>query len=141
MGEIIAHIILMSLDMELLIKESFLHVQGDDGHITYLKDVPSDGSCLVRAISFLIYGSEDFHAEIREKVIQNITTIWGLVKFLTILKESVVNKEYKIYYGFMVCSTNLHAVFITASKHRGGMGSADQSWCWPRTRTEGGDSG
>ncbi|GBM04162.1 Integrin-linked protein kinase [Araneus ventricosus] len=27
--------------------------------------------------------------------------------------ESVVYKEYEIYYGFMVCSTNLHAVFET----------------------------
>ncbi|GBO35865.1 hypothetical protein AVEN_44428-1 [Araneus ventricosus] len=33
-----------------------------------------DGNCLVRAISFCIYGSEDFYAEIRENVIQNITT-------------------------------------------------------------------
>ncbi|GBM31393.1 hypothetical protein AVEN_99609-1 [Araneus ventricosus] len=63
-----------------------------------------------RAISFCIYGSEDFHSEIREKVIQNITTKKEKEKKdFTILKESVVSKEYKIYYGFMVCSTDLHA--------------------------------
>jgi len=27
-----------------------------------------------------------------------------------ILKESVVCKEYELYYGFMACSTDLHAV-------------------------------
>ncbi|GBN79021.1 hypothetical protein AVEN_55415-1 [Araneus ventricosus] len=53
-----------------------------------------DGNCLIREISFCIYGSEDFHAEILEKVIQNITTRWGLLKDFTILKESVIYKEY-----------------------------------------------
>ncbi|GBM30233.1 hypothetical protein AVEN_165828-1 [Araneus ventricosus] len=71
-----------------------------------------DGICLFRAISFCICGSEDFHAEIREKVIQNIRARWSLLKASTILKESVAYKEYEIYYGFMVCSTDLHAVFI-----------------------------
>ncbi|GBL86073.1 hypothetical protein AVEN_89118-1 [Araneus ventricosus] len=42
-----------------------------------------------------------------------------LMSDFTILKESVVYKEYEIYYGFMVCSTDLHAVFKT-EKSRGG---------------------
>ncbi|GBM51447.1 hypothetical protein AVEN_147128-1 [Araneus ventricosus] len=75
--------------------------------------IVGDGNCLFRATSFCIYGSEDFHTEIHEKAMQNITTRWGLLKNFTILKESVVYKEYEIYYGFMVCST--------------GRGSAEQS--------------
>ncbi|GBN43462.1 hypothetical protein AVEN_75054-1 [Araneus ventricosus] len=71
--------------------------------------IVGDGNCLVRAISFCVYASEDFYAEIREKCIQNITTRWGSLKDFTILKESVAYKEYEIYYGFMVCSTDLHA--------------------------------
>ncbi|GBM11658.1 hypothetical protein AVEN_16964-1 [Araneus ventricosus] len=78
-----------------------------------------DGNCLFRAISFCIHASEDFRAEIREKVIPNNTTRWGLLKNFTILKESVVYKEYKIYYGFMVCSTDLHAVFKTENRSGG----------------------
>ncbi|GBN77809.1 hypothetical protein AVEN_1879-1 [Araneus ventricosus] len=75
--------------------------------------IVGDGNCLVRAISFCIYGSEDFYAEIREKFIQNTTTRWSLLKDFTILKESVAYKELDFYYGFMVCSTDLHAVFKT----------------------------
>ncbi|GBO30815.1 hypothetical protein AVEN_90816-1 [Araneus ventricosus] len=57
--------------------------------------IVGDGNCLFRAISFCIYGPEDFHVEIGEKVIQHITTRWGLLKDFTNLKESVVYKEYK----------------------------------------------
>ncbi|GBL74769.1 hypothetical protein AVEN_243633-1 [Araneus ventricosus] len=64
------------------------------------------------AISF-IYVYEDFYTEIREKVIQSITTRSGLLKDFLILKASVFYKEYGIYYGFMVSSTDLHAVFKT----------------------------
>ncbi|GBM92321.1 hypothetical protein AVEN_218535-1 [Araneus ventricosus] len=77
------------------------------------KPIVGDGNCLFRATEFCVYGSEDFHAEIREKVIQNITTRWSLFKVFKILKESVVYKEYKIYNGFMVRSTDIHAVFKT----------------------------
>ncbi|GBO44982.1 hypothetical protein AVEN_100273-1, partial [Araneus ventricosus] len=58
---------------------------------------------------------------------------------------SVVCKEYEIYYGSMVCSTDLHAVFKTEKgsglEQRGGRDSAEQSGCWPRTHPEGGESG
>ncbi|GBM50578.1 hypothetical protein AVEN_266793-1 [Araneus ventricosus] len=37
--------------------------------------IVDDGNCLFRAISFRIYGSEDFHTEIHEEVIQNMKTI------------------------------------------------------------------
>ncbi|GBN07846.1 hypothetical protein AVEN_261767-1 [Araneus ventricosus] len=79
----------------------------------YKIPIVDDENCLLRAISFCIYGSEDFHAEIREEVIQNITTRWGSLKDFTILKESAVYKEYEMYYGFMVCSTDLQAVYKT----------------------------
>ncbi|GBL84163.1 hypothetical protein AVEN_118571-1 [Araneus ventricosus] len=75
--------------------------------------IVGDGNCLLRAISFCIYGSEDFHAEIREKVILNIRTRWGLLRELTILKKVAVYIEYEIHYGFIVCYTDLHAVFKT----------------------------
>ncbi|GBM04484.1 hypothetical protein AVEN_197895-1 [Araneus ventricosus] len=59
--------------------------------------------------------------------------------------ESVVYKEYEIYYGFMVCSTDLHAevkkVVADSLEAAGGRGSAEQSGYWPRTRPEGGESG
>ncbi|GBN06575.1 hypothetical protein AVEN_62670-1 [Araneus ventricosus] len=110
-----------------------------------MKDLDAVG---IRAISFCIYGSEDFQAEILENVIQNSKTRWVFLKDFTNLKESVVFKEYEIYYDFMVCSTDLHAVFKTEKivpesleAERGGRGSAEQSWCWPRTRQEGGQSG
>ncbi|GBN53864.1 hypothetical protein AVEN_247779-1 [Araneus ventricosus] len=61
--------------------------------------IVGDGNCLFRA-SFCIYGSEDFHAEIREKDIQNITTKRGSLKDFAILKEYVVFKEYEIYFWF-----------------------------------------
>ncbi|GBL73385.1 hypothetical protein AVEN_159402-1 [Araneus ventricosus] len=75
--------------------------------------IGGDGNYLFRAISICIYGSEDFQVKIREKVILNITTRWGLLNEFTISKESVVYKEYEVYYGFRVCSTDLHAVFKT----------------------------
>ncbi|GBL93672.1 hypothetical protein AVEN_25658-1 [Araneus ventricosus] len=79
----------------------------------YKIPIVGDGNCLVKAISFCTYGSEDFYAEIREEVIPNITTRLGLLKDFTILKDSVVFKEYEIYYSFMVFFTDLHAVFKT----------------------------
>ncbi|GBN59918.1 hypothetical protein AVEN_15543-1 [Araneus ventricosus] len=75
--------------------------------------IVGDGNCLFTTISFCIYESEDFHAEIREKVMQNISIRRGLLKDFAILKESVVYKEYEIHYVFMVCSTDFHAVFKT----------------------------
>ncbi|GBM70234.1 hypothetical protein AVEN_147156-1 [Araneus ventricosus] len=77
------------------------------------RPIVGDGNCLFRAISFGTYGSEDFYAEIREKVTEKIATRRGLLKDFTILKESVVCIEYEIYYGFMVCPTDLHAAFKT----------------------------
>ncbi|GBM66874.1 hypothetical protein AVEN_213367-1 [Araneus ventricosus] len=49
------------------------------------------------------------HAEMREKVVQKKIQL----KDFIILKEAVVYKEYEISYGFIVCSTDLHAVFKT----------------------------
>ncbi|GBM56362.1 hypothetical protein AVEN_7170-1 [Araneus ventricosus] len=59
-------------------------------------DKLSDENCLFREISFCIYASEDFHDEIREKVIQKIGSRWGLLKDIAILKESLVYKECEI---------------------------------------------
>ncbi|GBM99523.1 hypothetical protein AVEN_235968-1 [Araneus ventricosus] len=102
--------------------------------------IVGEGNCLIWAISFCIYGSEDFYSEIREIFIQNITTRRGLLKDFTILKESVFYKEYEIYYGFMYCSDDLHAELkkvVADSVEAVGW----QGWCWTRTRTEGGESG
>ncbi|GBN40872.1 hypothetical protein AVEN_200754-1 [Araneus ventricosus] len=109
--------------------------------------IVGDGNYLFRAISFCIYGSEDFHAEIREKVILNITIRWGLLKEFTILTDSVVYKEYEIYYSFIAYSIDLYAVFETEKVVTEGLeaarwqGNAEQSGCWTRTRPGGGDSG
>ncbi|GBM93176.1 hypothetical protein AVEN_181973-1 [Araneus ventricosus] len=47
-----------------------------------ISNTKCDGNCLFRAfqIHICIYGSEDFQAEIREKVVQNITIRRGLFK-------------------------------------------------------------
>ncbi|GBM36911.1 hypothetical protein AVEN_158595-1 [Araneus ventricosus] len=68
---------------------------------------------LFKAISFCIHGFDDFCAEIREKVVQNIATRWGLFKDFAVLKEAGVYKKHETYNGFTGCSIALHEVFKT----------------------------
>src|SRR5438552_1562077 len=55
-----------------------------------------DGNCLFRAVSFCMYGTQNFHQDVRAAVVQNVIQKWS---FYENFLEGVDRTEYEKFMG------------------------------------------